>query len=156
MMRAQERLYLTAEKDHVVRFGDPLAAFLYAAVGDEIPDSAAEKFGLVDGRLKPKAAKSTKPTPTDVLHGSSTLASTFEIGAKTVQLGALVAEAHKRSGLSVDQWNALPDAERDGLLGKVLDELKAAAAEKPETPPTRKPETPPTPKPSKKAAAKTK
>jgi hypothetical protein len=50
-MIAAERLYLTAERDALVREGDPDGAFLYAAPGDEIPDSAVERFGLVDGRL---------------------------------------------------------------------------------------------------------
>jgi len=55
-MRAAERLYLTADKDSIVGEGSPLAAFLYAAPGDEIPQSAAERFGIVDGRA-PAAPK---------------------------------------------------------------------------------------------------
>lgn len=51
MMRAKERLYLTADKEALVRAGDDAAAFLYVNIGDEIPDSAAEMFGLVDGAL---------------------------------------------------------------------------------------------------------
>lgn len=47
-----ERLYLTSDRDALVPEGDGAAAFLYAAPGDEIPASAAEKFGLKDGRLK--------------------------------------------------------------------------------------------------------
>lgn len=60
-MRAQERLYLTADKKKLVGEGDPKAAFLYAAEGDEIPDSAAAMFGLADGRLKAK--KAAPPAP---------------------------------------------------------------------------------------------
>lgn len=139
-MHARERLYLTADKDRLVGEGDTKAAFLYATKGDEIPDSAAAKFGLVDGLLKAKGR--TAQTP---LHGSSTLASTFDIGGKTVQLGTLVIEAHKRSGLDADQWNTLPDAERDALISVVLDELQKKAAAAP--PPAKK-------APAKKAAAK--
>ena len=51
MQTAQERLYLTADRNRVVREGDKAAAFLYAAPGDEIPDSAVQRFGLVGGRL---------------------------------------------------------------------------------------------------------
>jgi predicted flap endonuclease-1-like 5' DNA nuclease len=51
MQTAQERLYLTADKSRLVRDGDKAAAFLYAAPGDEIPDSAVQRFGLVGGRL---------------------------------------------------------------------------------------------------------
>ncbi len=50
-MIAAERLYLTADRQRVVREGDTEAAFLYAAPGDEIPDSAVEMFGLVDGTI---------------------------------------------------------------------------------------------------------
>lgn len=48
-MQARERLFITADKTRLVREGDPKGAFLYAAPGDEIPDSAAEMFGVVDG-----------------------------------------------------------------------------------------------------------
>lgn len=63
-MQARERLYLTAEKDRLVRHGDRDAAFLYAAVGDEIPESAVARFGIVDGR--PAAAR--KPEKPEVPH----------------------------------------------------------------------------------------
>lgn len=51
-MVAKERLYLTKDKGRLVGEGDKRAAFLYAAVGDEVPDDAAKRFGLADGRLK--------------------------------------------------------------------------------------------------------
>lgn len=53
-MYAKERLYLTADRKALVREGDKRAASLYAAVGHEIPDSAAALFGLVDGKLSAK------------------------------------------------------------------------------------------------------
>lgn len=57
-MIARQRLYLTADKSKLVPAGHKSAAFLYAAEGDQIPDSAAARFGLVDGRLKAgRAAK---------------------------------------------------------------------------------------------------
>lgn len=67
-MNAQERIYLTADKTAVVGFGDKRAAFLYAAIGDEIPDSAAKMFGIVDGKLKGKgSAKADEPATGDDL-----------------------------------------------------------------------------------------
>lgn len=51
MHKAKERLYFTAARDALVRGSDDRAATLYAAIGDEIPDSASEQFGLVDGAL---------------------------------------------------------------------------------------------------------
>lgn len=50
-MIARMRLCLTADKAALVPEGHEDAAFLYAAIGDEIPDDAAERFGLVDGLL---------------------------------------------------------------------------------------------------------
>lgn len=50
-MLARMRLCLTAERDELVAENDPRAAFLYAAIGDEIPAEAAARFGLVDGLL---------------------------------------------------------------------------------------------------------
>ena len=50
-MQAQERLYLTEKRDKLVGEGDKRARFLYAIPGDEIPNDAAEKFGLKEGKL---------------------------------------------------------------------------------------------------------
>jgi hypothetical protein len=59
-MIAKERLYLTADKGRIVGHGDKRAAFLYAAPGDEIPENAAKKFGLVGGGLKASPATAPK------------------------------------------------------------------------------------------------
>lgn len=50
-MFATTRLFHTADKSSLVREDHPDAAYLYASTGDEIPDSAAELYGLVDGDL---------------------------------------------------------------------------------------------------------
>lgn len=51
-MRAEERLWLTEKKDRLVPEGHSAAATLYAAIGDEVPDETAERFGLKDGLIK--------------------------------------------------------------------------------------------------------
>ena len=63
--------------------------------------------------------------PLPMLYGSSILASTYEIAGKTVQLGEIVAAAHDLSGLSADEWNDLPDDDREALLRAELDRLLA-------------------------------
>lgn len=50
-MEAKERLYITADKKRLVAEGDPAGAFLYAAPGDTIPQSAVAMFGLVEGAI---------------------------------------------------------------------------------------------------------
>lgn len=123
-MRAKERLYLTGDKTRLVRHGDPKAAFLYAAEGDDIPDTAAKKFGLVDGLLK----KSAPANRNDTLLGSSVLPAHVVISdTKTVQLGDVVAAAHRASRLSVDAWNDLPATDREARLAKTIEGMRAQA-----------------------------
>jgi hypothetical protein len=144
MQRAQERLYLNADKSKIVAEGDPKAAFLYAALGDEIPDSAASKFGLVDGRLKGKGSRSSTVV---TLLGSSILASVVAItDTVSVQLGNIVKRAHDESKLTAEAWNELPESDREKRLADVVEVMKAEAAAPP-PPSTTKPETSPTPKP---------
>lgn len=124
-MFAKEKLYLTAERDTLVKAGDPKAAFLYCTPGDEIPQSAADKFGLVDGKLKKGVLRSSIET----LIGSSVLPAMVEIAeGKSVQLGHVVARAHKASGLSFADWNGLPEEKREKLLAETVDAWKAEAA----------------------------
>lgn len=60
-MIAEERLFLTADKDAVVPESDPRAAFLFAAPGDEISDEDAETFGLAKPKAKPAAKEADPP-----------------------------------------------------------------------------------------------
>ena len=50
---ATERLWLTADRKHVVRDGDPKAANLLTVAGREIPAELVEKFDLDDNGLPP-------------------------------------------------------------------------------------------------------
>ena len=66
MITATQRLYLTADASRLVAEGDPKAATLYCSPGDNIPQSAADKFKLVDGALRKGTEKSvpaSTPTP---------------------------------------------------------------------------------------------
>lgn len=60
MMIAKERIFLTADRKRAVAEGHKDAAFLFAAPGDEVPDSAVEAFGLVDGKAKAAPANKAK------------------------------------------------------------------------------------------------
>ena len=62
---AKVRLFHTADKSKLVHDDNDEAAFLYANTGDEIPDSACELYGLVDGDLKGAASKTKKGTKVD-------------------------------------------------------------------------------------------
>ena len=55
-MKAKERLWWNADRSKLLPEGHKDAALLYAAPGDEIPESAAKKYRLVDGYLKGGAA----------------------------------------------------------------------------------------------------
>lgn len=56
-MKCTQRLYLTKDRKALVPAGHKNAATLYAVPGDEIPQSAADRFKLVDGALKGHGAK---------------------------------------------------------------------------------------------------
>ncbi len=60
-MQATERLWLNAKKSKLLPEGHPKAASLYAAVGDEIPEESAQRFGLEDGGLPVKKAATKAP-----------------------------------------------------------------------------------------------
>ena len=58
-MEVKERLYLT-EDGRVVPDGDPNVRWLFAALGTEITDVAAAKYGIVDG-LAPQPEAAPEP-----------------------------------------------------------------------------------------------
>lgn len=55
-MKITERLYLTADRKKIVKEGDPKAAFLLAAKGQELPDVIARQYGLLK-KKKPAVNK---------------------------------------------------------------------------------------------------
>jgi len=76
----------------------------------------------------PKA--STKPADNQILIGTNILPAEIAISeGLSVQLGEIVAKAHERSGLSIEEWNALPEGERDALLLNEVEQVKSAALE---------------------------
>lgn len=65
--------------------------------------------------------------PTDVLVGSNLLPSLVDVGGEEpIQLGEVVKSAHALSGLSVEAWNAQPDADREQYLADAVDAIRAA------------------------------
>ncbi len=94
---------------------------------------AVEGRQEVDIPAIPKSlVERVKPPVIETLYGSSVLESTYQIGDETVQLGTIVANAHKDSGLSVEAWNMLGTGERDEKLFAELKRLQDAAAPAPE------------------------
>lgn len=59
-MQCKQRLYLTKDSKRLVAQGDKAAHTLYAVPGDEIPQSAVDRFKLEDGYLKGHAPKEHK------------------------------------------------------------------------------------------------
>jgi len=51
---AAQRMFLNAGKTAVLAEGHEDAAFFYAGKGDEIPATACERFGIVDGKVPTK------------------------------------------------------------------------------------------------------
>lgn len=65
MFKAIVRLYCTADRSAIVLEGDEAAAFLYAAPGDEVPASAAERFKLTRDMIEPIGAHAEAAAPID-------------------------------------------------------------------------------------------
>lgn len=81
-------------------------------------------------RANPSIAVDPLPTPDSqeeqesFLLGSSVQPAVFELkGGEVVPLGAVVAQAHALSGLSVKEFNALPEEEAEALIAAVVAEL---------------------------------
>ena len=121
--KAKQRLYFNAAKDALVPEGHEDAASLYANTGDEIPDSAAERFGLVDGDLEDFPA-TTEATDADAASsngdadasasagddGKEASESLTAEGAAKEDAGA---DATKETGKSADK-SAKPGANKAG------------------------------------------
>ncbi|RVQ76121.1 hypothetical protein [Sinorhizobium medicae] len=118
-MQAKERMFLNADKTKLVKDGDKTAAFLYAVPGDEIPASAAEKFGLVDGRLK----GSGKAASDEALRKQ---ADEEEAKARTEAEAEAGAKAEKAKA----EDEARLSAEKEKKAGAADKEAKAATADK--------------------------
>lgn len=108
------------------------------AIPAEPPAAVIEKpktspSGRSTGRPKGQAAQQPDDQPdasADTLIGTNILPALIEIApGKEVQLGEVVAKAHAKSNLSLEDWNALPEADRDALLTAMVDELKAEASQ---------------------------
>jgi hypothetical protein len=72
---------------------------------------------------KPGAAP---PVPL-VLLGSKTMSDPVKVGDQMMPLGPFVVAAHTTSDLSVKDWNAKTDAERDAAVQAEIDKVAAAA-----------------------------
>lgn len=88
-----------------------------------ILDAQAQYLAKRDERMQ-KASAEELPAS---LIGSNKFDASYVIGEKTVSLGDLVAGAHKDSGLSVGQWNALPEDQRDAMIQAQLEALEDLA-----------------------------
>ncbi|HDS1139586.1 TPA: hypothetical protein QDZ75_003656 [Stenotrophomonas maltophilia] len=89
---------------------------------------------VVQGWLKGKILKAeggttaAPPPPPASLVGSNVLPPTIELAeGVSVQLGEVVRQAFEHTGLSIADWNALEDGDREAELAAVVRELQSAA-----------------------------
>jgi hypothetical protein len=77
------------------------------------------------GKKNPPANNAPAPgeSPQEALLGSNIHPATLLIADHEYQLGDFVREAFTVSGLSVAEWNALPETERDQLIDHAVVEL---------------------------------
>lgn len=113
-MIAKARLFLTADSKALVAEGDPKGATLYCAPGDEIPESAAKMFGLVDGDLPKKAGKGDKGDKGDKGTKEDGGGSDKEKKAGENKGGAGTADATKGAGAAAGDGGAEAGAKGQG------------------------------------------
>lgn len=122
-LAAEMRAQVKADNDKAgiisegVDFVNDLGSALDANLGSIVAGTILEDQSEVSEIL---------PIPTESLYGSSVLASTYDIGGKTVQLGAIVAAAFTLFGGTITEWNDQPNDNREALLRLELDRLLAA------------------------------
>lgn len=88
---------------------------------------AAQAAALLELDKMTAPAALTAITEPSYLIGSSVQPATQVIGDVTYTLGDIVVCAKADSGLSGDEWNALPEGERDVLIAKEVESLRAEA-----------------------------
>ena len=93
-----------------------------------------KKNSVVQGWLRAEiltaegGSTSTKAPAKDVLVGSNVLPANIELAeGVTVQLGEVVRRTQEASGLSIADWNALGDGDREARLAATVLELQAEA-----------------------------
>lgn len=83
-----------------------------------------------------KKNEAANSAPAVILNGSDSFPAEVELAeSRTIPLGTLIAHAHTASGLSADDWNKLEAEQRDELLQKSIDALKADGAAEQQQPP---------------------
>lgn len=83
-----------------------------------------------------KKNEAANSAPAVILNGSDSFPAEVELAeGRTIPLGNLVAHAHTASGLSAEDWNKLEAEQRDELLQKSIDALKAEGAAENQQPP---------------------
>lgn len=118
-----------------------LSSQTYTFERDKHGRFVAEVFDLVhiqcllsrDDIYREVKAEPEKPIEAHIetLLGSSVLPPMVEIGPDiSVQLGEIVARAHTESGLSIADWNAMANDEREALLAATVDAMTAEHAPK--------------------------
>lgn len=116
---------------HVDRFLSIIEGYrLYRGNGQPV-DSGAVTASAAPNADVGGDAHAPHPEPAaspEILLGGDFPAS-FDIHGKTYSLGDVVARAHVESSLSVADWNALPEDERDGKIEAELDRIDAAGAQ---------------------------
>ncbi|MGF6420044.1 hypothetical protein ABH900_003561 [Stenotrophomonas sp. AN71] len=84
--------------------------------------------GWLKGKILSAEGGKASAAPQETLLGSNVLPANIELAeGVSVQLGEVVRRAHEATGLSVAEWNALEDGDREAELAAVVRELQSAA-----------------------------
>lgn len=86
-------------------------------------DFNEKKHEIVNAEELPPL-KPLDPANKETLFGSSKQPDSWKLpDGSTLELSTVVSEAHNRSGLTMKQWNALPQDERESLISEIVAEM---------------------------------
>jgi hypothetical protein len=93
----------------------------------EIPAVLMLLGPVLNNGVKPYESTTPPPPKPVMLLGSSSLGDPVRVGDRMMPLGPWVVQAQAESGMSPEDWNALPDVERTGLIQAEIGRAAAAA-----------------------------
>lgn len=120
--RGVAREQLLAQLDQIEDQDRDFTDLEYAAMAGQAQDAIARLLAASDD------SDAGAPPPTALL-GSDTHADFADESGDVLSLGAVVALAHEDSGLTAQQWNALPQAERDARIAETAMARNLVSAE---------------------------
>lgn len=111
------------DKHHIARLLSISEGYQLADDQQQLPKSVQTELDReLEERAKAQQPQVLAPVEYTGLRGSTVHPATIDLGdGEQTSIDDVIAEAHQRSGLTTEEWNALPDEVRHNLIDAELD-----------------------------------